>query len=345
MDRLLSEILEQPEVLRRLIAEEYAGVQAIADEIRARDTRSVLIAARGSSANAGTYAQYLLGVTNRLPVALATPSLYTLYHSPPLLQHTLVLAISQSGMSPDVVSVVKEARRQGMLTVAVTNAPASRLAQTAERIVLLHAGEEKSVAATKSYAAQLMAVALLSASLAEDQRLYEQLLAIPDAVAATLTVGEQMAESAERYRYMGRCAIIGRGFNRATAMELALKLQELAYVGAMPFSSADFRHGPIATVEPGFPVFILAPSGKALADIEQLLLDLNGRGAEPMVMSDDEPTLSLARIPVRLPVSVSEPLSPFTTIVPGQMLAYYLARSKGLDPEHPRGLHKVTETR
>lgn len=345
MHRLLSEIMEQPEVLRRLIQAEYPAIRDLARDIKGRDIHYVLIAARGSSDNAATYAKYVFGTLNRLPVVLAAPSMYTVYESPPHLQNGLVLAVSQSGMSPDIVSVVREGRRQGIPTVGITNAPDSRLAQSAERVILCHAGDEISVAATKTYTAELVALGLLSVALADDQVRFQQLRAIPDAVAKTLTLHEEIASRVDRYRYMTNCAVIARGYNYATAFEIALKLKELTYTYANPYSSADFQHGPIAVVEPGFPVIAIAPHGQVFPDILQILGELREREAELMVISDREETLDLAETPLRLPQGVDEWLSPITAVVPGQLLAYYLALSKGLDPERPRGLRKITETR
>lgn len=344
MQRLLQEIMEQPAVLRQLIDLEYPRIREIARELHGHNFHTVLIAARGTSDNAATYAKYLFGSMNRLPVALAAPSLYTIYHTPPKLRDTLVIGISQSGMSPDIVAVIEEARRQGMPTLAITNTPESRLAQASWRVITCRAGEERSVAATKTYTAELMALALLSVALAEDEARLQQVKSIPDAVAATLELGEMIAARAERYRYMTHCVVIGRGYNYATAFELALKLKELTYVGTTPYSSADFLHGPIAVVEPGFPVLAIATQGRVLADMRQLLHELRARQAELLVISDDAPTLQHVQTPIHLPVPVEEWLSPITAIVPGQLLAYHLALAKGLDPQSPRGLRKVTET-
>jgi len=344
MERLLSEITEQPIVLQRLLDLEYPTIREIAAAIRRRKIRWVLIAGRGTSDNAATYAKYLFGTVNRLPVALAAPSLYTTYNTPPRLQNALVLAISQSGMSPDIVAVVEDARAQGMPTVAITNAADSRLGQAAECVILCHAGEEQSVAATKTYTAELLSLAMLSVALAEDEGRLDHLRTLPEALSAILVARDQVLQQAERYRYMDDCAVIGRGYNYATASEMALKLKELTYVGANPYSSADFMHGPIAAIGPGFPVFLIAPTGRTYPELEQLAEELRQLQAELIVISDREELLALAQSPLRLPVPVDEWLSPITAIVPGQLFGYALARVKGLDPDHPRGLRKVTET-
>jgi glucosamine--fructose-6-phosphate aminotransferase (isomerizing) len=346
MPILLDEILEQPQVLRGLIETGYAEIAAIAAEIRARGVRQVLIAARGTSDNAATYAKYLLEIANGLPVALAAPSVYTLYERSPRLHDTLVVAVSQSGRSPDIVAVVADARRQGMLTLAVTNAPGSPLAAAAERVIDCRAGEERSVAATKSYTATLAALALLSVALAADDGRYAELRAMPEVVAETLALHvAAMAARAERYRYMEDCAVIARGYNYATAFEVALKLKEMTYSRAQAYSSADFLHGPIAAVAPGYPVVLVAPAGRTLADSRALAEELRRRDAELIAISDDEALLAAAQTPLRLPAAVPEWLSPITAVLPGQLLAYRLALARGLDPEQPRGLRKITETR
>jgi glucosamine--fructose-6-phosphate aminotransferase (isomerizing) len=342
---LYQEIHEQPQVLRSFLAAERPAVQALAEAIRGREIDYVMIAARGTSDNAGRYANYLLGAVNRLPVALATPSLYSLYGQPPQLRRALVLGISQSGKSPDIVSVLAEARRQGALTAAITNFADSDLAGQADHVIQLRAGLEQSLAATKTYTSELAAIALLSSLLAQNAQMEQELNQIPEAVAAILGIHDQVARSAERYRYMRNCVVIGRGYNYATAFELALKLKELTYTVAVPYSSADFLHGPMAVIEPGFPVIVVAPTGVLLPEMQEFLRALHQRSAEPIVISDDEQTLALARTPLPLTASVPEWLSPITAIIPGQLLGLNLALARDLDPDRPRGLRKVTETR
>ena len=343
--KLFSEIHQQPAVLRRFVELERPRVAALAAAIRARNVDYVMIAARGTSDNAGRYAKYLLGAKNRLPVALAAPSLFSIYGKTPLLRNALVLGISQSGRSPDIVSVVAEARAQGALTAAITNAPDSDLAGQADHIIELHAGEEKSVAATKTYTSSLAAIALLSALLGEDDAMLATLERAPDAVATVLATEPHIRAAAERYRYMRDCIVIGRGYNYATAFELALKLKELTYTSTEPYSSADFLHGPLALIEYGYPAILIAPSGKMLIEIRAFLEVLQARKAETLIISDDAALLSTARTPLPLAASLPEWLSPLTAIVPGQLFAMHLAAARDYDPDHPRGLHKVTETR
>ncbi|MCB0108668.1 MAG: SIS domain-containing protein [Caldilineaceae bacterium] len=342
---LYREIHEQPTVLQRVLDRERDAVQALAATIRKRAVDYIVIAARGTSDNAGRYANYLFGAVNQLPVALATPSLFTIYKQPPQFKNALVLGISQSGKSPDIVSVLAEARRQGALTAAITNVPDSDLAAEADHVITLHAGEERSIAATKTYTSELMALALLSATLADDAQMLDELTLVPAAVENVLAVNKEIRTIAPRYRYMQDCVVIGRGFNYASAFELALKLKELTYTIAEPYSSADFLHGPLALIEHGFPALVIAPTGIMLPELRSFLQVLRQREAEAIVISDDEATLADARIPIPLYASLPEWLSPITAIVPGQLFALYLAHARDYDPDHPRGLRKVTETR
>ena len=342
---LYKEIHEQPDVLERLLTREKDTVGALATAIQERGITNVVIAARGTSDNAARYAKYLLGALNGFPVSLATPSLYTIYQKPPKFDNSLVLGISQSGKSPDIVTVVAEAQRQGALTATITNFPESDLGKIADFVIDLHAGQERSVAATKTYTSELAAIAMLASQLAPDQRRTDALAQVPDHVAATLTMEATVRRMVQRYRYMKSCVVIGRGYNYATAFELSLKLKELTYTVVEPYSSADFLHGPVAMIEHGFPVIVIAPSGAMVPEIMKFITVLNERNAELIVVSDLPELLEQANIPLRLPVSVPEWVSPIISIVPGQFFAMLLAYERGYDVDQPRGLHKVTETR
>ena len=341
---LYREIHQQPEVLRRLLGEEEATAQALADLVHGRAIDHVVIAARGTSDNAGRYAQYVLGAMNGLSVGLAAPSLFTLYQRPPRFGNALVLGISQSGQSPDIVAVLAEARRQGALTAVLTNRPDSPLAEQGDVVLNLRAGEERAVAATKTYTAELAAVALLSVALSGAADARAALWAVPDAVATTLTMNETIAAVAPRYRYMTRCVVIGRGYNYATAFETALKLKELTYTIVEPYSSADFLHGPLAMLEPGFPVVVVAPSGIMAAEAVGFIRTLREGQAEVIAISDDVDVLAGARVPLPLPAVAPEWLSPLTAIIPGQLLALHLAHARDFDIDAPRAIRKVTET-
>jgi len=342
---LQREIREQPEALGRFLQEEAAHVQAIAQALAQMPITHVVIAARGTSDNAATYGRYLLESFVGWPVSLAAPSLYTLYKRPPRLKDALVIGISQSGQAADVLEVLTEGRRQGAVTLAVTNTAGSPLAQAADHSILLHAGPEQSVAATKTYTAELYALAWLVASLSGVAAHFAALQALPDQVQQVLSLEETVRTRAERYRYAERLIVVGRGYNYATAFEIALKLKELTYMVVEPYSSADFRHGPIALVEPGFPVLLVAPTGVPLDDLRDLAGELRERQAELLVISDCQDLLAMAQLPLPLPAQVPEWVSPIVCTVPGQLLTAYIVLARGWSPDHPRALHKVTVTR
>lgn len=343
---LYSEIAEQPERIQALLENQRKTVEQIAAAIRERDISYAFLAARGTSDNAGRYANYLWGARNGLPLALATPSLFTYYNQPPKLKNALVVGISQSGQSPDIVSVLDEGRKQGSVTLAITNEPDSPLASAADFVIDIQAGSEKAVAATKTYTTELMTIAMLSVALNGDKTDWKELSQVAKWMKQTLKQNDMIEQAAQRYRYMRQCVVLGRGFNYATAFEWALKLKELTYVEAEPYSSADFQHGPIAMVERGFPVMVVAPQGKVLDSLLEVMIRLRKDFlAELLVISNAKKALSLAQIPFSIPDEVPEWLSPLVSILPAQLLAYHLTRAKGFDTESPRSIHKVTETK
>ena len=343
---LHSEILEQPTCLERLLSSQRKNVEQIASAIQSHNIQFVFLAARGTSDNAGRYANYLWGAMNGLPLALATPSLFTYYGQPPRLKNALVVGISQSGQSPDIVSVLEEGKRQGNLTLALTNALDSPLTQAADFVLNIEAGSEQAVAATKTYTTELMAIAMLSAALAGGGKRWGELERVPAWVAETLEQDEALREASQRYRYMQQCVVLGRGYNYATAFEWALKLKELTYVEAEPYSSADFQHGPVAMVARGFPVMAVVPSGKVFDSMMALLKHLqDDLLAELVVISNATEALSMAQAPFKIPSEVPEWLSPLVAILPAQLFSYHLTLAKGYDADHPRTIHKVTETR
>ena len=342
---LHSEIFEQPERLASLLENQKQTVLAIAKAIQSRNVQYAFLAARGTSDNAGRYANYLWGAHNQLPLALAAPSLFTFYQSPPRLQNALVVGVSQSGQSPDIVSVLEEGRKQNCLTLAITNIPDSPLAKAADFVLDIQAGAEKAVAATKTYTTELMSIAMLSTALSDSKERWAQLASVPEWAQYVLKLDESIAQMAQRYRYMTHCVVLGRGFNYATAYEWALKLKELTYTIAEPYSSADFQHGPIAMVEGGFPILAVAPKGKVFDSMKEMLSRLrNQHGAELVLISDEADALALAQSPIQLPPQIPEWLTPLVSIIPAQIFACHLTTVKGYDTEKPRSITKVTET-
>ncbi|HUY78306.1 MAG TPA: SIS domain-containing protein [Ktedonobacterales bacterium] len=339
---LEQEIASQPDVIARLLASEMERIRAIIAQLP--PFNFALIAARGSSDHAALYATYAWAALAGIPVALATPSLYTLYHAAPRLDGALVVGVSQSGASPDILAVLEEGKRQGRPTLAITNDGASPLAAAADHVVELHAEAERSVAATKTYTAQLAVIAAFAALWSGEPEHRAELERLPAYVAATLANTGEIAQRAARYCDMRDCVVIGRGYNYATAFELALKLKELTYTMAIPYSSADFRHGPIATIESGSPTILIMPGGAVFDDMLDLAHDLRRRNADLLVISEAPQALALATTPLPMPGPAPEWLSPLAAIAPGQILALHLALAKGADPDAPRGLHKVTRT-
>lgn len=347
--RFETEIGEQPACLARLLDLGRETVEGIAGAVRRFDPAFIVTAARGSSDNAARYAKYLFGAHNRLVVSLGAPSLITLYGAAPSLGQALVIGISQSGESPDIVALLTEGRRQGALTVAVTNQSGSPLAAAAEHVIELHAGPEQAVVATKSYTCQLLALAMLSAAIEDNPARWRDLAGCAAAADATLGLNPlpQIAATVAPLARAERMVTIGRGFNFATAFEAALKVKETARVMADPYATPDLFHGPMAMVEPGFPAIVIAPSGAAHDDMMPALDALQERGAEIVAVSDDDRLLARPGIhaPLRLVAGVPEWLSPITAVLPCQLWALALAQARGLDPDNPRGLSKVTRTR
>jgi glutamine---fructose-6-phosphate transaminase (isomerizing) len=340
------EIGEQPESLAATIDSCAREIEALARDVRARDVNYIMIAARGSSDNAGVYAKYLFQAFNGLPVVMTTPSLYTFYHRPPRLKNVMVLGISQSGQSEDIVEVLADARKQGALTAVVTADAASPLAAQADHTLLLQTGHEKAVAATKTFTASLAILAGISVAVEKSDERRARIKELPELAARTIALAAvEAAARAERYRYMHRCVVISRGFCHGISMEIALKLKELTYVTAEPYSSADFLHGPMAMLEPGFPVILVAPSGTLLAHMKEFAGALVDRHSEIVAISDSKEILEMGI--TRLPISHGAPewLSPILAVIPGQLFSLHLAIAKGIDPDSPRGLQKVTVTR
>ena len=342
---LRDEILEQPEVARRLLDAAGADLEPIREQLRQRRPAFAVLAARGTSDNAALYAQYLFAVRNGLIAALATPSTITLYGGRPRMADALVLGISQSGRSPDIIAVLDEAGRQGALTISMTNDPESPLAKAADHVIDLRAGPEIATAATKTYTAELLAVALLSTVLDEASPAErDDLERVPELMTAALETEDDAHGVAVDRADADRCIVLGRGYGYATAREWALKLTELTQVAALPFSAADFEHGPLALAEPGLNILAVARSGPSL-DAQLALLQRLRREhhARLLVISDSAAARNIDR-GLALPADVPQWLSPLIEIVPAQLYAYHLTVARGLDPERPRTITKVTRT-
>lgn len=339
---LWEEIQSQPEILGEFVESRSGEVADVARWMASLSFTHLVMAARGSSDNAARYAQYLWGAQNRYEVALAVPSLYTLYDSPPNLDGSLVVGVSQSGESPDLLAVMESGSRQGRPTLAITNNRESPMAKLADQHLDIGAGPELAVAATKSFTSQLMAIAALSVAISgsEDQR--ASLGLVSDVVARTLGLDEEIERAAAALKDADRCVAIGRGYNHSTAFEWALKIAELSYLVAQPFSAADFRHGPLALVEPGLGVLVVATRGPLFDDVADLIETVRDGGARVTAISDraDCPADDLIVLPGNLP----EWLTPIPVTVAAQLFTYHLTVARGHNPDNPRAIHKVTRT-
>jgi glutamine---fructose-6-phosphate transaminase (isomerizing) len=343
--QMAAEIAEQPAVLDRLLRDGVAEIAGVARLVAARRPRFVLLAGRGTSDHAALYAKYLVEVRLALPAGLVSPSTMTVYGARPDLRDVLFVAVSQSGGSPDLVDSLASARSCGATTVAVTNNPSSALAAGAELHVDVRAGTERAVAATKTYTAELLALYLLFAGVAEAAP-DPAVAALPDLAAGLLADDAPVAELASRYRFADRLVTTARGYSYPTAREAALKLMETSYLSAQAFSGADLLHGPLAMVDEVMPVVAVVPAGRGGRAMAPVVERLRERGADLVVVGGgDEVGARTASGEAALPLPrVAEELSPVLEILPLQRLAWHVAVSRGADPDRPRALSKVTET-
>ncbi|MGH9659976.1 MAG: SIS domain-containing protein [Bryobacteraceae bacterium] len=340
---MLDEIRQQPGVLARTLKAELPRFQRFRKTLAARLPKLIVLAARGTSDNAAQFGRYLLEITTGIPVSLSAPSILTLYHATVDYRDALVVGISQSGESTDTNLVVERARAQGALTIGITNEPRSALASLAEHVFFVRAGKEKSVAATKTYTGQVLALYLLAYALGARIRPAD-LERLPEWAGAALRLESEVRELAQGYRFMEQAVVVGRGLNYANAFEFALKLMETCYVVAERFSSADFLHGPIAMVGPSFPVFLFAPCGVTAPSITEMIARLRSLGAETAVVTDRRNPPPHATRNIVLPLRLAELYTPIPYIIPAQLFAACLAAEKGLNPDRPRALTKITRT-
>ncbi len=343
MSLMLQEIAEQPEALARTIHEERARIARLGKFLKERDIDLIVLVARGSSDNAALFGRYLLEITTSIPVSLSAPSVHTLYKAQLKLRHALVIGVSQSGEGEDINRVLENARACGAYTVGITNEPNSSMTGLVDETFLMHGGRERSVAATKTFTGQMMLFYMLAAELAVESRNFSY-DAIPDFTARALEQRPAILELVQRYVFMENCVVVGRGLAYANAYELALKLMETCYVVAERFSSADFLHGPLAMVERHFPVFLFAPPGVMLPGVKDLIERLRELRADTLAITSDLDAAGACTRSIIMPREIDEFLAPIPYMIPGQLFAALLAEAKGLDPDAPRSLSKVTRT-
>jgi glutamine---fructose-6-phosphate transaminase (isomerizing) len=344
--RFLAEIREQPEALLRLLQEKGSFAE-VGAAMRARSSTLVRLVGHGSSDNAASYGIYAFGLIPRWTALRDSITLTVYYDSGPELRDSTVIGLSQSGRTPDVVEYVRRARECGALTVALTNDPDSDLAAAAEAVIPLGAGPEHAVAATKTYANQVAALALLAAHVAGQGAAYaEALRATADLLAGELGRLEQsVAPLAVPFTYTGRMFVIGRGPEYATAREIALKLLETCRVAAEPLTATDLAHGPIAALDSLFPVWAIADDDPTLPAVIEAAGRIRSAGATLVASGTAATAIGSADYSLAVPRPPLPLLAPILSVVPGQLFALALARAKGLDPDEPHGLSKVTLAR
>jgi glutamine---fructose-6-phosphate transaminase (isomerizing) len=343
MSLMLAEIAEQPAALERTIAEERAKIAKLGNLLKARDIHLIVLVARGSSDNAALFGRYLLEITTGIPVSLSAPSVHTIYNAELRLDRALVVGVSQSGEGEDINRVLENARRSGAYTIGITNEQGSSMTSLVDEILLTHGGRERSVAATRTFTGQMLLFYMLAAELAQRSAPFSY-DAIPHFVAEALEQKPAINELVQRYVFMENCVVVGRGLAYANAYELALKLMETCYVVAERFSSADFLHGPLAMVERHFPVILFAPPGVMLPGVKSLIERLRELHADTLAITSDLDAAKMCTRAILMSRDVDEFLAPIPYIVPGQLFAALLAEAKGLNPDAPRSLSKVTRT-
>ncbi len=345
MVKMWKEILEQPRVLEACLKNNQNMIQNILATIERHSIDNVVIAARGTSDHAGVYGKYIIEYRLGIPVSLAAPSIFTIYKKTLNLKHSLVIGISQSGEAEDVLEVVKSAYAQGAITIGITNNVHSPLSRESLFHLFTDAGDEKSVAATKTFTSQLMLLAQLVAMWSRNENMRNELNQIPENVQEVIKSENTIKEMVRRYRYMEECFVLSRGINYSIALEAALKIQETNYVSAKGYAVSDFHHGPFAMINKDMPVIVFAPKGPTLNDTKAMINKLNLAQAEVIVVSDNQELLQMGKECFHVPQSESDIVSPFYNVVFAQMFACQLALVKGLNPDSPRGLSKVTITR
>ncbi len=326
MSLMLQEIAEQPAALAKTMAEERDKIARLGESIKQRDIDLIVLVARGSSDNAALFGRYLLEITTGIPVSLCAPSVHTLYQSRLNLKHALVIGVSQSGEGEDINQVLESAHACGAFTIGITNEASSSMVKLVDETLLMHGGRERSVAA-----------------IAKDGRVIDY-QTIPDLAERALEQKTAIVELVQRYVFMENCVVVGRGLAYANAYEFALKLMETCYVVAERFSSADFLHGPVAMIERHFPVILFAPPGVMLASTKDLIQRLRELRADTLVITGDIDTAAMCSRSIIMPREIDEFLAPIPYIIPAQLFAALLAEAKGLDPDAPRSLSKVTRT-
>lgn len=343
MDNMLKEIRQQPTVVPRTVERNLDVVKKICDEIKKRDIRFIEFLARGTSDNACMFGRYLLGYLHGIPTGFVAPSLYSMYDVKWNLKNVLVFGVSQSGETPEILEVLYKAKKYGAYTIGITNKINSSITKIVDDVIYLYAGEEKAIPATKTYIAQLTVFYLIGFMLAKNQKFIDILAnSVPKYIKKILSMEEQIKSIAQRYRFVNNIVVLGRGLNYATALEHALKLKETCYIKAEALSASDFLHGPIAMMREDLPVIIYAPKDPTFEHLFNVVQRLKKEFNTEILSISTEEKLSKYSTLIKIPKEVNFVFSPIVYIVVGQLLSYYIAKIKNINPDSPRGLKKIT---
>jgi glucosamine--fructose-6-phosphate aminotransferase (isomerizing) len=331
MTQMWQEIMQQPKVVENCLSLNQKTLDAITARLKEKAVSNVIIAARGTSDHAGIYGKYIIEIKKGIPVSLAAPSVFTIYEKNVKMADSLVIAISQSGRAADALEVIRSARKQGAPTVAITNFEDSPLAMESEFHLFCGAGEEKSVAATKTFMAQIYLLAQLVAAWSGDESFKKDLAEVPSLLIKTLESAEQVKNIVNSYRFMNECFVLARGTNYAIALEASLKVQETCYVRARGYAISDFHHGPFAMVGEHMPVIVFAPKGESMKDSREMLEKLRKAGADILVISNDSETLAMGDRSISIADNVNDFITPFINAMIAQIFACNLSVTRGLN--------------
>jgi glucosamine--fructose-6-phosphate aminotransferase (isomerizing) len=345
MTKMMTEIKEQPEIIKNILLNNEQLINKIVLDIMESNIKIVVFVARGTSDHAAIYGKYMIEHSLGIPVSLAAPSIVTMYHKNMDYSQTLVIGISQSGQALDVIEVLKQAKEQNAITIGITNTMNSPIAAMVKYHMFTNAGEEKSVAATKTFTGQLMMLAMLVSKWSNNEELFTLLKTVPNFLDKVILKANHMEKIVERYIYIKDCFVLSRGMNYPIALESALKIQETSYVKAKAYSFADFQHGPFAMISDHTPVIVFAPKGPSLEDSKHMLRKLEAEKAEIICISNDPILLKAHNISFAIPDIMDDRITPFFNIVFAQIFACKLSLARGCNPDAPRNLKKVTLTK
>ena len=344
MTKMWEEILEQPVAVENCINYNKGIVGELICAIELKKIKMVVIAARGTSDHVAIYAKYVIETLKGIPVSLAAPSVVTVYDCVMDVSDCLVIGISQSGKAEDVRLFLDMAKKQGAITVSLTNDLGSPLAKEASFHLFCSAGKEKSVAATKTFTTQMVSMLYFVSEWANNMHIKNEMLLLSEGIKETIELNKNISEVVERYRFMNECFVLARGINYAASMETALKIQETCYVRAKAYATSDFYHGPFAMIDKDMPVIMFLPQGPSYSNTYEMANKLIGVGADLLVVSNLDEALALGNVGLRIADTSSDYISPFYNVVVAQMFACELSQAKGLNPDCPRALSKVTIT-